>query len=185
MKIISQTYVHKHWHGVFYYVLTQWDNNIQKDDFNSFVPATINTFSCANPTRVAQSRIANQSVPSTLFAVWVFYSMTLAHRIRNFRINFGHSFKERPAPNHSYENEINLCVICTVMLRKIRKYPQLVKSPKSKQRAFVAVQTRFFRYLNRPYIVLLVTAVTRNFPLKGVLLCLEIDTDCKWPLERF
>lgn len=62
---------------------------------------------------------------------------------------------------------------------KIRKYPQLVKSPKSKQRAFVAVQTRFFRYLNRPYIVLLVTAVTRNFPLKGVLLCLEIDTDCK------
>lgn len=58
MKIISQTYVHKHWHGVFDYVLTQWDNNIQKDDFNSFVPATINTFSCANPTRVAQSRIA-------------------------------------------------------------------------------------------------------------------------------
>lgn len=41
MKIISQTYVHKHWHGVFYNVLTQWDNNIQKDDFNSFVPATI------------------------------------------------------------------------------------------------------------------------------------------------
>lgn len=165
MKIISQTYVHKHWHGVFYYVLTQWDNNIQKDDFNSFVPATINTFSCANPTRVAQSRIAkdfrslsgHQSVHSTLFAVWVFYSMTLAHRIRNFRINFGLSFKERPAPNHSYENEINLCVICTVMLRKIRKYPQLVKSPKSKQRAFVAVQTRFFRYLNRPYIVLLVS----------------------------
>ena len=107
--------------------------------------------------------------------------MTLAHRIRNFRINFGLSFKERPAPNHSYENEINLCVICTVMLRKIRKYPQLVKSPKSKQRAFVAVQTRFFRYLNRPYIVLLVTAVKHDnsTPLKGVLLCLEIDTDCK------
>ena len=102
--------------------------------------------------------------------------MTLAHRIRNFRINFGLSFKERQAPNHSYENEINLCVICTVMLRKIRKYPQLVKSPKSKQRAFLAVQTVFFRYLNRPYIVLLVTAVTRNFPLKGVL--------CAWRLTR-
>ena len=40
------------------YILKQWDNVTQKDDFNSFIPATITQFSGAKSVRVSKRWIA-------------------------------------------------------------------------------------------------------------------------------